>query len=456
MFNIGRSLRLAVILIVGITASVGARAQDVMQFSLEEAIQYALSNNYELKSTRFEEYKARAQANEILSAGYPQINAKGDMTYYVKIPTSLIPAAAFGGTAEDPPIEVQFGQPWNITGGFEASQLIFDGTFFIGIKGSRVFVELSELETNRSEEDAALTVSKAYLQVLITQENLKLLDANIERLQKLYAETTALNEAGFAEKIDVDRLKINLTNLELERANGARLAQTSLDLLKFQMGIDIHQAVLLTESLEDYAAIPDNLVEVPYVDPTTRIEYSVLETNRKLQLINKKRFQAGYWPTIYGFGAYQWNAQRNEFNFFDGKQPWFPVGTVGLNVSIPIFDGFRKKSQVDQVRYTLNQIDTQMEMLEQSIQLEVKNTHANMIVAYNNLQSLKRNRDLAQEVFDVADTKYKEGVGSSLELNDAESALKEADTNYLRAQFEYLLSRLELSKARGEFARYHR
>lgn len=451
-----------------------AQAQE---FTLEESIQYALENNKNIQNARFDEYIANAQVKEYTALGLPQVRAGVDLNYYAALPTQILPGLfnpavdivtiegkPYPLTRLDPEtfqpiggeeVEVKFGFPWQATAGFTLNQLIFDGSFFTGLQAAKALEKLSRKDLHRSQEETAVMVSKAYYQAMIAQENLQLVNANLNRLQKLFKETKALNETGFVEKIDVDRLQISFTNLELQKSNLERLVALSKDMLKFQMGLPVTESISLTESISQMVEAPSAVNPEIELNPNDRIEYAILQSQIQLQNLNLQQYKNGYLPSLNGFASYQWNAQRDQFNFFNGEKSWFPIGLVGLSLNIPIFDGFRKKSQISQVRYKLKQMDNYSEIMRNSIQLEIKNAQAQALNSYNNLEALRKNRELAQKVFNVSQIKYKEGVGSSLELNDAENQLKQAESSYLSGVFEYLMAKVELQRSTGQFAKYH-
>ncbi|MEM6805904.1 MAG: TolC family protein, partial [Bacteroidota bacterium] len=307
-------------------------------FSLEESIQYALDNNKNIQNARFDEYIASAQVKEYTSLGLPQVNGAVDLQYFAELPTQILPGlfnpavdivfiddVPYPLTRLDPQtlspipgeeVEAEFGFPWQATAGFTLNQLIFDGTFFTGIKAAKALEKLKRKDLHRSQEETAVAVRKAYYQAMLAKENLNLVNANLDRLKKLFDETKTLNETGFVEKIDVDRLQISYTNLSLEKTNLERLVGLSHDMLKFQMGMPVHEKIELTEKLSE--VLDDPILEDPSInfDPNNRIEYSILQTQKNLAEINMKRYKNGYLPSLNGFASYQWNAQRGEFDFF--------------------------------------------------------------------------------------------------------------------------------------------
>ncbi|MCI4667799.1 MAG: TolC family protein [Bacteroidia bacterium] len=468
-------LTIAIFWLLGIK---GLQAQESFSLTMEECIQYGLDNNLNIKNARYDEYIAEARVKEVLANGYPQVNISADLQYFVELPTSILPGSfspqqdivfidgkPYPLTALDPetlmpipgaPVEAQFGQAWQSTAGASLNQLVFDGAFFLGLKASKTFVEVTKRSTNQSQEETAIAITRAYYQALITKEQSNLIDANIERLEKLLNETSELNKEGFVEKIDVDRLEINLNNLKLEKEKIKRLATVSINLLKFQMGMPIISELTLTEDIKALKDKPVYDLEKGEFNPENRIEYQTLKESIQLENYRLKGIQVGYYPSLYAFGSYQFNAQRDAFDFFDGDQSWFPISVVGLQLNIPVFDGLRKNAQAQQARLNLKKLDNQSKMLEESFELELSNGLVNLKNAYTSLQSYEKNVELAKRVFDVATIKYREGVGSSLEVNDAESQLKQSESAYLSGLLEYLLYQADYKKARGEFSKYHK
>lgn len=453
-------------------------AQSDEQFlSLEASIQYALENNKNLENARFDEYIAQASVNEILAMGLPQIRASADLNYFVELPTQILPGAfspqteivyidgsPYPLTKLDPEtfqpifgdaLEVQFGFPWQSTIGISAQQLIADGTFFLGLQASRTFVDLAREKTQLSREEIAYNVTKAYFSALMAKEQSKLLELNLQRIEKLLNETRILNQNGFVEKIDVDRLEINYANLQVEKEKINRFVALSEDLLKFQMGMPVDANILLTESVSTLMQSEEKLETIYDFSFTNRTEYDLLEIQIALENYNYRRHKIGYLPSLYAVGSYQFQAQRNEFNFFSTDESWFPISVVGLQLNVPIFDGLAGKQRMQQSTLKLRQLDNQKEMLENSFQLEMRKAAGDFLNAQNSLKVTERNVELARRVYEVSQIKYKEGVGSSLEVKDAESTLKQSESNYLSAAFSFLIAKADLDKAKGNFSKYH-
>ena len=227
------------------------------------------------------------------------------------------------------------------------SQLIFDGAYFVGVQASKTFRELSTKENERTKIEVVAAVTKAYYNVLINQAQLYLLSQNFSRLDTLLRETTQMYQNGFAEQIDVDRIKVSYNNIKVNLETQIQLSGISQKLLKFQMGMPLDAPIALTTSLMDVnLEIPELAVDFDYND---RIEYSLLETNRSLALLDKKNYLSQYLPKIYGNFNYGYNNARGLSSDLFGND-WYNFGTVGATISIPLFEGFSKKTKIQQAK----------------------------------------------------------------------------------------------------------
>jgi len=412
-------------------------------FTIEECIAFAVEHNRTVQNLRFDEYIAQKDVEELIATGLPQINGQVDLNYNFQLPVFVLPGE--NGELQD----VTFGLPWQATAGANLQQLIFDGRFFLGVKASRIYVELSRLNTLRGVEQMVYDISRAYYSARLSQERLSTLNANINRVEKLYNETQALNEEGYAEKIDVERLEINLNNLNAELSSAQQLLSVSIDLLKYQMGMSVNEAIILTDDIETMEITPAPLTAKADFDYTQRIEYKLLQTQKTIEEFQLKSYRAGYLPNLYGIANYSWNRQWDSEEAFA-----FTTGATGLSLSIPIFDGGQKLKQVQRSKLKLRKINIDMDQLENGSKLEIREAIANLNNAFNSYEAQQKNRNLAQKVYDITRIKYKEGVGSSLEVNEAETQLQQAEANYLASLFEYLIAKLDLRKLNGEFRNY--
>ena len=416
-------------------------------YSLKQAIDYAFKNSPNYLNAELEIQNSKYRKREVLGVGLPQINSSVDLKDYIDIPTSLLPGQFFGAPAGTF-IPVKFGTKYNATAGFSASQLIFSSDYIVGVKAAKELINLSTINVNRSKTELVSSVSKAYFNVVVNKERIKLLDANIIKLKKIFDDTKAFNQQGFVEQIDLERLEVQYNNLVVEKEKTDRLIGLSENLLKFQMGYKIAEPIVLTDSLtfenNDVASLLSGKMDI-----SKRADYQLLQSQQRLYQLDLKRQRLGYLPTMAAYGSYQFNAQRQKFDFTDGSQSWFKISLIGGTVNLNIFDGLQRHNRIQQAKIAVQKGENNLKNIELAAEIEASISEVTYTNAYASLQTQKRNMTLAQHVFDVSQKKYEQGVGSNLEITNAQTALKEAQTNYYNAVYDMIVSKIDFQKATG-------
>ena len=309
-------------------------------------------------------------------------------------------------------------------------------------------MELAQKAESRTKIETMTSVTKAYYGALVAKERFKLLDANIVRLESMLKEMTAMNKAGYIEKIDVDRVEVNYNNLLVEKEKTERLINLSEALLKFQMGLDVNQSIVLSDSLGTFT---NNLSEVGNnkVNPSSRIEYSLLESQNKLNELDLKRYRMSYLPSLVAYGSATTQAQRSAFNIFDTKLRWYPIGVIGATLNVPIFNGLQTNYRIEQAKINLLKSKNGLDQLQKSINLEANNASTTYTNALSTLKLQKKNIELAERVYQTTKIKYDQGVGSNLEVINAQASYRETLVNYYAAIYDALVSKTDLDKALG-------
>ncbi len=435
---------------VGITslnAQEAAGTQNSTSFTLQQAIDYSLKNSPNYLNAEYDVQSAAYRRKELLGVGLPQVNGSVDVKDYIAIPTSLLPAEFFGGPAGTF-IPVKFGTKYNATAGLSASQLVFSSDYIVGLKAAKELVNLAKINVYRNKTELASSVSKAYYNVLVNRERIKLLEANIVRLKKAFDDTKAFNQQGFVELIDVERLEVQYNNLITEKDKTSRLIGLSENLLKFQMGYKIGDPLILSDSLivneTDQATLGNGKTDL-----SNRADFQLLQVQQKLYHIDVKRQRLGYLPTVGLYGSYQYNAQRQKFDFLDPNQKWFKVALIGGTVNFSFFDGLQRHNRIQQAKIAILKGENSIKNLEMAAELETTISEISYSNAYSSLQTQKKNMELAQHVFDVAQKKYEQGIGSNLEVTTAQTSLKEAQTNYYNSVYDMLVAKIDYQKAIG-------
>ena len=437
-----------ILLILLILTSFSLKSQS-QKLSLSECIDLAIENNENLKNSILEEKISKALSNEYLSIGFPQINFDGGIKYNHEVPKSLLDISRFmPGVPEGTEQEVQFGQAYDGRVDLFVNQMIFNGSYFVGLCAAKELVKLSEKMTKRNVIDIHESVSKAYYTTLNTKSRVDLVNSNIDRLDALLKQTKSLYENGFVEKLDLDRIQVSFNNLKSEKIKADRLYDLSLAVLKFQIGISVDKKIELIEEFNEelVTAFTFDLNEFDY---SKRIEYSILQTDKNLKFYELKNNRSQYLPQVYANYNYGYNTSASQSNIFFESDRWKKFGTFGLQVIVPIFDGFLKRSRINQSKFKIEQVENQMLFLERSINLQINQSLAAYQNSKESLKIASENLVLAQDVYFASEKKYAQGVGSNLELIDSNNSLKIAQNQYYNSLYESIISIIDIKKTLG-------
>lgn len=436
---------------------------DRSSYSLKEAVDYALQNNTNVKNALLDTKAAEYRVKETVSLGLPQIEAalgiqhspNPQKTVLEFDPTNPLFAGLAGGGGPVPPAGTVIGIPFQLKNAGLATmtwnQLIFNGSYLIGLQASKTYQDLSIKSLKSSKIDVATAVTKAYYSVLVNQERLGLLDANINRLDSTLRQTKAYQKAGFVEQLDVDRLTVALNSLKTEKQNTQRLVSLSQLLLKFQMGMDINKPITLSDKLQQTNAQSLSLDGAPTVNYDNRIEFSLLKTQRELAVLDLKNTQVGYLPKLYASLTLGANTAASQFSSMpEVNDRWFRYNAIGFQLQVPIFDGLMKYHQSQQKRINLVKIENMADMLKKSIDLENASAEATFRNSIDRLKIQEDNLKLANSVVKAAKAKFEKGLGGNLDVVSAESALREAQINYYATLYDALIAKVDKQKAEGK------
>ncbi len=421
-----------------------------VQMTLQECIDFALANNQNIKNAQLELDISGYRVGEILADGLPQLNASADLGYNYKVPTSFFPAEFFGGEPGTF-LPRQLSPAYNGSAAVNLNQMVFDGSFFVGLKASRTYTDLARKDKIKSEIDVIEMVSKAYYLAMVNLEGIDLINKTYGRLDSLLRDTRAQVDAGFAEQIDADRIAVQFNNAKVTRDHSEKRLQLSYALLKFQMGMDVKTPFQLKERISDVSleVLQEGFGDdFEYVD---RIEFSQLSTNLDLVNLDIKSTQVLYLPTIDLYGSYGASTGQGSFeDLMSFGNNWFGLGVVGLRFNVPIFDGLRKSRQIQQKRLQIRQIENSRDLLQKNIDVEIQQAQTNLRESADNIRAQRANMELAENVFRVARIKYDAGVGSNIEVVTADASFTEAQTNYYNALYAALVAKVDLEKAYGK------
>ncbi|MFO7874208.1 MAG: TolC family protein [Bacteroidales bacterium] len=423
--------------------------RDTLYLSLEEARQYAVEHSYDMRRARKDLDIAEKQVWETTAEGLPQINASVGYNYYLDIPTSLVPAEFFGGQPGEFR-EIQFGTEQNITATASVEQLIFDGQYIVGLRASRIFRDLADQTLERSGLEVKNTVTETYFLVLLARQNLDIVRQNLRNMEMQLEETRELLKEGFTDPINVDQLQLTVSNLENRISSLKRQEEVTTRLLKLQLGLDMEEQIRLTGVLEDlHQDLMNDLSFLTDFAPEHHIAYRMAQSQEEMSLMVMRREQSAYLPSLSASFIRQEMAMRDEFNFFDSEQSWFPSTYFAVNLNIPIFSSGLRSARVAQARIELDKARIDREETFQSLTLQMQEAMANFDTAREQYKTAQDNLGLAQRIFDRTSIMFREGMASSLELTQANDQLMSTQANYYHALFEVLNARNNIQKALG-------
>lgn len=448
-------------------------AQKAVELSLQDAISYAVQQSTTMKNAQIALADADQQIIERRAIGIPQLSGEVSFQRYFQappLPPGFDLSGLIGTTFENfgvldqalPDVQLAFPEvndntdsgnetasiffKNNFTMGLNLDAMLFDYSYFSGLKAAKAFRTYSGFEYDTNARQVRMQVTNAYLPVLLLKKNGEILDKNIANLEKLNFETKELYKAGFAEQLDIDRQDLSLSNLKTERENLARQELVALNALKFAMGYEISDPLRVTDDLEQLAfeVTQDDLVaDINY---TQRPDYNLIEQGILLNELNVDINRSSYFPTLRAFAGYSYAYQGNTAE--DGF--WAPTSSAGVTLNVPIFDGLGKKAKMQRARLDLTEAQNNKTDMERGITLEITNARTSYLSAKERLASQQRNQDLAQRIYDTTQVKYREGVGSSLELTQAEQSLYSAQSNYIQALYDIIVAKYDLDIALGK------
>ena len=446
-----------------------AASGSVHNFTMKDCIDYAYAHQHDVANANLDITGADYHVKEITGQGYPQLSGSAAFQDYIKSPTILFPdfvtPAIYGvlnkegvkngsGATITVPTSagltpVNFTQKYNSNIGVTLNQILFDPNYFVGLQTRKTYKELYVRAATRTKIEANVAVTKAYYQVLVSGEQIKLLDANVAELKQQLDETSARNKQGFVEKIDVDRLTVQYNSLLTNRENTLRMLTLNYELLKFQMGMPIEEELTLKDHLEDIKL--DGAVSADKSSDSSvyknRIEYSLLELQKQMNEFDVKSKKGQFLPRLTGNVAYSANYQNNSFSQLYSTN--FPQAYIGLNLNIPIYSGGQHKYQLAESRINVQKSENDLLNMKNTISLQISQARISYINGLQTLNDQKRNQALAAEVLRVAKIKYQQGVGSSIEVTQAETDLQNADNSYINGLYQALISKVDLDKAYG-------
>ncbi len=416
-------------------------------FSVKDCVDYALKNNARVKNALLD-IEIQRQDNRVTTArALPSLNGAGSYTDNVLLQTQLLPGQFFGQPAGTY-VPVKFGTQYYTSGSVTLQQTLFDGEVFVGLKARKTSIDYRQQAAALTQDIIRANIYKIYYQLVVSKTQIDQLDANIVRAQNLLHVNAELNKNGFAEKLDVNRSEVQLANLQTEKLNALTNIVNGYYGLKFLMGMPQKDSLVLTDTVTE-DQLKQGLLNEGVYDYNNRNDYQLYKSLNQLNEYNVKRYKANYYPTLNLTGNYARVGQGNEFNVF-GKGQWFNSAYIGLNLSIPIFNGFQKNASLQEAKLQFQQSQNTLSNLKDSIDNSVLQAINNYHSAITTFDYQKKNVTLAEDVYNQSQKKYESGLGSTLDITNAEADLRVAQSNYISAMYDAVIAQIDYLYATGQ------
>lgn len=422
-------------------------AQESISLSLEQAIDYALKNNYDILNAKRDIEAAKKRKWETTATGLPQINAKIDYQNWIKQQVSLIPAEIFGGTAGEF-AEVAFGTKHNMTATATLSQLIFDGSYIVGLQSAKVYLQISENTKEKTDLSIREAVINAYGNVLLSSESIAILKRNVTSLQKTLNETAEMYKNGFIEEENVEQLKITLTSVKSNLSRAEKLNKVACQMLNITLGIAIEKEVNLTDTLDDLAKkYADINIFSSKFNIENHIDYRIAKNTERSNELLLKLEKSKFLPSLSSFINFGYAGYGSEFDFLKKEQRWFDSSLLGVSLSIPVFSSFGRSAGMQRAKIELDKAQTNLYKTEQNLKLRLESAKTDYNFYVEELTTAKNNLTLAERIEKKQQIKFFEGISSSFELLEAQRQLYSMQQNYLQAMLNVVTSKAALDNA---------
>lgn len=429
--------------LLAMLVSTGITAQERIEMSLQQMQDYAFKNSVTNKNANYDAEAAQYTTESLKAIGLPQINGSVQFNNYIYAPYSIIPAGTFGPSE----FRVRFGNPYTLTIGATATQILFDGTWLVALEAAKSYEKFQDQQVKKTSIDVKATIANSYYLALIAEENGKLLQDSKTELVNMLNQTEALLKEGFTEVENVDQLQLSVNDLNIQISYAQEQAKLAKDLLKFQAGMPINTDLVLTDNLDGFmSAAGADLLSTSFVAENT-LDVQLASNGLHLQELNLKAKKAAYLPNLAGFINFQTAAYRQEFNLFDTSLPYFYGNLWGLQMNIPILSGGMRKYEVKKVEVEVKRMQDLETMTKQATELEYKAAKSELQNALEAYNSSKSSMELAKSILQKTQIKFSEGLGTSFDITQKNTQLISTQATYIQATMKVLNARTRLAKA---------
>jgi outer membrane protein len=412
-----------------------------LSFTLKEAQDYAIQHNKMVVASKMDFEASKLALWETISTGLPQVNASGAFNDNLKLMTTLIDGTFFGKPGEMVPIK--FGTKYNSSASIQATMLLFNAPFYIGIETTKLAQRLSSNNLEKSELDTKESVCTAYFLILVSEKSLEILNKNISNLNETLKSTRAMYSAGMAEQTDIDQMVSNVTMVENSQSTLQRTIELNYNMLRFQLGVSADTKITLKESLESLTReINVEALLSQQFDHTKNVDFRLIEGQELMSSLALKTQKASVLPSLAGFYNYGVNGMGGKIS----DQQWFRNSMTGLQLSVPIFASGQRYIKIRKAEINLEKARTTKDMVTEQLKIQEKQLRYNLVNANIQYKSQKDNVEVSKRVYASMENKFRQGMASSLDLTQANSLYLQAENNYVSALINLLQTKVALDK----------
>ncbi|MCJ0742206.1 TolC family protein [Pedobacter montanisoli] len=414
-----------------------AKAQQPL--TLKDALNYALDNNSNIKKALLDIDKGKYKTEEVRAQALPQISGNTGLTY-----NPIIGQIVFGNQA------IKLGKTWNSQAGVQLQQQLFNQQVFTGLQAAKSSEAYYALNSQLTQEQVIEQVANNYYQILVNRLQLSVIDTNIKNVKVVEKIINNQYSNGLARKIDVDRISVNLTNLNTSRTEILNAITLLENQLKLSMGMPVATPISLPEKeLTEVTALP---VLPDTLNLANRTEFKLLDVQKRLLTLQRKAYVAEYYPSLALSANYTYASQSDSFDFLRSSKDAIGFGSsaIGVTLHVPIFNGFLTRSKVRQADIDLKQADEDIVLTKNSLNFAYENAKIQLRNSINTIKSQKKNAELAKEIYTSTQNNYNNGLASLTDLLDTENALTQAQNSYTQALLNYKIAEIQLIKAKGD------
>jgi len=448
--------------------SVAFSQEKTKRFSLNDAIKYAIKNNYDAKTAKNNIAAAKEKKWETTTIGLPQISAKVDYQNWLKQQVSLFPAAFFDNTSSvvdtveeyfginktkaastpDGFIPVAFGTKQTVNAAITLNQLIFDGSYLVGLQSAKTYLKISEQAKEKTELSIREAVINAYGNVLVAEKSISILESNLKVLEKNLRDTQKIYENGLNEEEDVEQLQITLTNVKSQLNKTKRLKTIGYKMLNLSMGRPIEDVLELADNLDGLIETHINLSLLSSnFNLNNHIDFKIAENDREGKRLLMQLEKSKALPSLSAFVNFGYAGNANSFDFLKSSQKWFDSSLMGVSLNIPIFSSFQRKSKTQQAKIELENSDIKLVEIKEKLNLGVASAKSDYQFSIEQYDSARQNLRLAERIEKKQQVKFFEGVSSSFDLSQAQNQLYTQQQNYIQSMLDVIAKKAALENA---------